>query len=174
VTWAFAFLITCLGGFTLALVTGLVRRIIHPTELCDHVVEPSHEHWASQHTPLLDLLISFVTVFGLTAFLVHGFTSVQATHAVAVAVVAGVIGAVLLRVWLRSSSDPSTTTVDATSTGTVVHEIPPSGYGQIEISLSGAAVKIAARSVAAAAIPAGAMVRVVECRESVVVVEPMP
>jgi len=172
VTWGFVFLIVFLGGFTLALVTGLARRIIHPTELCDHVVEPSHEHWASQHTPLLDLVISFVTLFGLTAFLVHGFIAVAAERAMAAGIIGGIVGAALLRAWLRRSSDPSRPRFDAGSTAKVVRDIPANGYGQVEVDLGGSPVKLAARSESVRPIRTGTVVRVVDCRESVVLVEP--
>ena len=48
-----------LGGFTLSLVTGFARRLLDPTELCDNVVLPSHEHLRGLRFPAADLLASF-------------------------------------------------------------------------------------------------------------------
>ena len=172
VTWGFFYLIAFLGGFTLALVSGLVRRLIHPSELCDHVVVPSHEHWESLHTPKSDLLVSFITIFGLVTFLVHGFTSLDAAREIAIGAVAGLVGANLLWLWMRRCSDPSRTSVDEDSTGTVVRDIPARGFGQVKLNIAGTTVKLAARSTSQLAIPAGAVVNVLECRDSVVLVEP--
>jgi hypothetical protein len=59
-------LLIFLGGFTLSLVTGFARRLLHPTELCDNVVVPSHEHLHGLRFPAADILASFLTVFGFT------------------------------------------------------------------------------------------------------------
>ena len=66
VTWRFLNLLLFLRGFTLVLVSGLFRRILHPSELCgDAMLPPSQEHWQPAHAPRADLLIVFITVFGL-------------------------------------------------------------------------------------------------------------
>jgi membrane-bound ClpP family serine protease len=52
----------------------------------------------------------------------------------------------------------------------VVREIPASGYGQVEVLLEGAPLKLAARSQDQQPIPAGAVVRILDRSESVVVV----
>jgi membrane protein implicated in regulation of membrane protease activity len=173
VTWGFFYLLICLGGFTLALVTGLVRRILHPTELCDHVVVPSHEHWLSAHTPKTDSLISFTTIFGLATFLVHGFGSFNPVQEIGIGAGLGAFGAVILRLWLHRACGPSRRNSGVgIGEAKVVREIPPQGYGQVEMDVGGSSMRMAARSEAPQAIPAGSMVRVLDCRESVLVVKP--
>ena len=174
VTFGFLYLLIFLGGFTLALVTGLVRRLLHPTELCDHVVAPSHEHWQSHHTPRTDMVVSFITLFGLTTFLVHGFTTFGLARELIAGGAAGLLGVLLLRVWFRHICDPSRTPVSEGESATVVRDIPPHGYGQVELEISGEArIRLAARSEADRSIPAGTVVEVLDRQESVVIVRPL-
>lgn len=169
-TWAFAYLCVFLLGFTLALVTGLARRIIHPSVLCDGVVVPSHEHWAVLHTPKTDLAVSFITVFGLTTFFLHGFTAFGPHREIAVGLLAGLAGTFFIRFWLCRAADPTSVVSCEGASATVVRDIPANGYGQVEVSVGGCRVKLAARSTDAAAIPHGTAVTVLDRQESVVVV----
>jgi hypothetical protein len=170
VTWGFFYLLVLLGGLTLALVTGMVRRLLHPVELCDNVVHPSHEHWSSQHTPKSDLVISFLTLFGLTTFAVHGLTSLDPPREIAIGVGGGLVGVVLTRLWLRHIADPIHQVEEHPGRATVVREIPANGFGQVEISVSGNPLKLAAKS-SGDPIPEGAVVEILDRQESVVVVE---
>ncbi len=169
-TWAFAYLCVFLLGFTLALVTGLARRVIHPSVLCDGVVVPSHEHWAAFRTPKTDLVVSFITVFGVTTFLLHGFGAFDPHHEIAVGLVAGLAGTFFVRVWLCHATDPTSVVSCEGASATVVRDIPANGYGQVEVSVGSCRVKLAARSTNSAAIPHGTPVTVLDRQESVVVV----
>jgi membrane protein implicated in regulation of membrane protease activity len=172
VTWGFFYLLVFLGGFTLALVTGLVRRTLHPSELCDHVVVPSHEHWISAHTPRTDFLVAFTTIFGLSTFLIHGFTSLETVREIVIGAAIGIVGAVVLRLWLHQVCGPSRQAAEDVGSAKVVREIPAKGYGQVEMEVDGSPLRMAARSASTDPIPTGAHVRVLDCQESVLVVKP--
>jgi hypothetical protein len=172
VTLSFIYLLTFLGGSTLALVTGLVRRLLHPSALADHVTAPSHEHWLIHHTPISDLIISFATVFGLTTFVVHGVASMSPGREIAIGAGAGLIGVVILKILLGRIDDPIHIFEEKHEDPVVVREIPANGYGQIEVTVEGAPLKMAARSNAGRPIPAGTVVEILDRQESVVVVEP--
>jgi membrane protein implicated in regulation of membrane protease activity len=172
VTWGFAFLLIFLGGFTLSLVTGFARRLLHPTELCDHVVLPSHEHLHSLRFPAADLLSSFLTVFGCVCLLAHGLTPLAPPTVVALGTVAGIIGIFVFRSWLSRVCDP-TDKLEATILQVrVVREIPSDGYGQVEVEIEGTPLKLAARGNSSQSIPVGSVVEILDRSESVVVVRP--
>lgn len=172
-TWGFLYLLLFLGGFTLVLVTGLGRRILHPTELCgETVVAPSHEHWQAAHAPRSDFLTAFMTVFGLTGLLLHGLTTLDPAHEIAIAAAAGVLGAVLLRTWMRYACHPLQRMSAETGSARVVRDIPAAGFGQIEIIIAGARRTMAARSADGIAIPAGTVVELVDTGDSVAAVRP--
>lgn len=171
-TWGFAYLLIFLGGFTLALVTGFGRRLIHPTVLCDHVVVPSHEHLSSMRFPAADILASFLTLFGLTALVVHGVTSLAPKHEIVIASFAGLFGILAFRTWLRRVCDPCEHLQKGAQEVRVVREIPSKGYGQVEVVMEGAQLKLAARSDITEPIPVGAVVKILDRSESVVVVVP--
>jgi len=172
VTWEFAYLLTFLGGFTLALVTGFGRRLMHPSDLCDHVVVPSHEHLWSMRFPAADILASFLTLFGLAALIVHGVMTLAPPQEIAIGFVAGLFGIIALRTWLRRVCDPCEQIRAGVQEVRVVREIPSRGYGQVEVMLEGTQLKLAARSEALEPIPVGAVVKILDRRESVVVVVP--
>jgi hypothetical protein len=172
VTVGFLYLAIFLLGFTLALVSGLVRRILHPSELCDRVVVPSHEHWANLQTPRSDFVVSFILLFGLSTFLVHGFATMAVLHEIGIGIIAGVIGAIVLRVWLRTVCDPTKSDVGEGADAQVVRDIPPAGFGQVEVDLAGTRCTLAARSGTESTILAGTHVRILDRQESVVVVVP--
>lgn len=161
-----------LGGFTLALVTGFGRRLMHPSDLCDHVVVPSHEHLSSMRFPAADVLASFLTLFGLTSLIVHGVTTLAPQHEIAIGFFAGLVGIIVLRSWLRRVCDPCEQIQPGNQDVRVVREIPTRGYGQVEINMDGTPLKLAARSDASAPIPVGAVVKILDRSESVVVVMP--
>lgn len=171
-TLGFVFLLVFLGGFTLALVTGLARRLLHPSDLCDHVVVPSHDHLRALRVPVADLLASFLTVFGLVCLAIHGLTTLEPSRTIAIGAAAGVVGIVVLRSWLSRVCDPSDAVADAAHEVRVVREIPGNGYGQVEVELEGAPLKLAARSESRLAIPVGSVVDILDRTESVVVVRP--
>jgi len=172
VTIGFLYLAIFLLGFTLALVSGLVRRILHPSELCDRVVVPSHEHWASLKTPRSDAFVSFILLFGLTTFLAHGFDSLMVSREVFLGLVVGLAGTIVLRVWLRTACDPTRSDVGEGTDAQVVRDIPPAGFGQVAVDLVGTRCTLAARSGTEETIPAGTPVRILDRQESVVIVVP--
>jgi len=171
VTWGFAFLLIFLGGFTLSLVTGFARRLLHPTELCDNVVVPSHEHLHGLRLPAADILASFLTVFGLTCLVVHGVTPLAPRNVIGIGVAAGLIGVVAFRSWLYRVCDPSERMNGKAGLVRVVREIPANGYGQVALSVEGAQLKMAARSDQSGPIPVGEIVEILDRTESVVVVK---
>jgi len=172
VTWGFAYLLIFLGGFTLALVTGFGRRLMHPSDLCDHVVVPSHEHLSGMRFPTADVLASFLTLFGLTALVVHGVKALTPLHEIGIGSVAGLFGIFALRSWLRRVCDPCEQIRAGVQDVRVVREIPSRGYGQVEVTIEGAPLKLAARSEAPEPIPVGTVVKILDRSESVVVVAP--
>ena len=172
VTWSFLYLAIFLLGFTLALVSGLVRRILHPSELARNVTVPSHEHWADLHTPRTDLLTSFLTVFGLVTFVLQGTTSMGPRREVLIGGAVGCIGAFILRLWLCRTCDPSSGLRCQGADARVVRAIPANGFGQVEVDVGGCMVKLAARTTLSSPISEGALVRILDRQESVVIVEP--
>jgi len=170
VTVGFAYLLVFLGGFTLALVTGFARRLLHPTELCDHVVVPFHEHLRGLRAPAADVLASFLTVFGLCSLVLHGLFALTPWQEITLGGAAGVVGIFALRFWLRRVCDPGERIGRSSAEVRVIREIPANGYGQVEVLVEGTGLKLAARSLDADPIPAGAIVEILEQSESVVVV----
>lgn len=170
-TWGAAYLLVFLGGFTLAVVTGFARRLLHPSQLCDFVVIPSHEHLQGLRFPMADFLASFVTLFGLACFLVHGFTSLGVAQEIAIGAGAGLFGIFALRFWLIRVCDPSELLAQDLRKVRVVREIPPNGYGQVEVVVDGAHLKLAARTEGAHAITEGTLVEILDRSESVVIVK---
>jgi len=171
-TWGFVYLLVFLGGVTLAIVTGLVRRILHPSELCSDVVAPSHEHWHSQHRPRSDIVISFATLFGLATLLIHGLTSLDPIREIMIGFAAGLVGTVVIRSWLGRIGDPMHQIEGHADHAMVIRPIPTNGFGQVEISVAGTRLKLAARSSTGAAIQPGTKVEILDCQESVVIVTP--
>ena len=170
-TWTFAYLLTFLGGVTVALVSGFARRLLHPTQLCDNVVLPSHEHLHGIRFPAADILSSFLTLFGFTALVVHGVTSLALKNEIAIAAAAGIVGIVIFRTWLRRVCDPCEQLAGETKQVRVVREIPSNGYGQVEVTIQGTPLKLAARSDQSGPIPIGTLVEILDRSESVVVVK---
>ena len=170
-TWAFAYLLIFLGGLTVALVSGFARRLLHPSQMCDNVVLPSHEHLHGIRFPAADVLSSFLTLFGLTAIVIHGLTSLAPKHEIAIAAAAGVVGIVIFRTWLHRVCDPCEQFANGTRQVRVIREIPSNGYGQVEVTIEGTQLKLAARSDQTAPIPIGSLVEILDRSESVVVVK---
>ncbi|GEM_PF-3531152 len=170
-TLAFFYLLVFLLGFTLALVTGLVRRILHPSQLCDGIVLPTAEHWAGLQTPRADVIISFFTMFGLTSLVLHGTTDLAPRREILVAAAVGVVGALILRAWLCRACDPQRGLRCQGATAIVVRRIPERGFGQIEVDVGGCHVKLAAKSHDGSAVENGAPVKILDRHESVVIVE---
>jgi membrane protein implicated in regulation of membrane protease activity len=171
VTWAFAYLLIFLGGFTLSLVTGFARRLLHPTDLCDHVIVPSHEHLRGLKFPAADVLASFLTLFGIVSFVIHGVSSLAPQQEMAIGAAAGVLGIFALKSWLHRVCDPCERLGSEVNEFRVVREIPANGYGQVEVTIKGSQLKLAARSEGSAPIPVGALVEILDRTESVVVVK---
>ena len=174
VTWGFAYLLIFLGGFTLSLVTGFARRLLHPSELCDNVVVPSHEHLQGLGYPAADLLASFLTLFGFASLIAHGVTSLGPRHEMAIGAGAGLVGIFALKSWLYRVCDPSEQLNEDPHNVRVVREIPANGYGQVEVSVEGTQLKMAARTDQSQPIPVGAIVKILDRTESVVVVKSQP
>ncbi len=171
-TWAFGYLMIFFIGFVLAMVSGLVRRLLHPSELCDGVVVPSHEHWLSFHTPRTDLVVSFLTIFGLTTLVLQGLTTLSHRREILIGTLAGLAGTLVLRSWLCKTCDPSRGLKCCGSDAKVVKPIPPNGFGQVEVKVGTCFVKLAARSQIPEPIDEGTIVTILQRDESVVIVVP--
>jgi membrane protein implicated in regulation of membrane protease activity len=170
VTLRFAFLILFLAGATVALVTGLVRRALRAGSREGRAPAAAHHHWQVEATPLTDLAVSFVTVFGLVAYLVHDLARLKPPAEAGIGVAAAVVGSFALRAWMcRGESCHQSPSGE---TATVVRDIPAEGYGQVEMEVDGNRVTLAARSEVSSVIPAGSKVMLVDRQESVVVVRP--
>ncbi|NOZ94252.1 MAG: hypothetical protein GXP47_05870 [Acidobacteria bacterium] len=170
-TVTFAFLAVFLLGFVLAVVSGLIRRLLNPSALCDGVIVPAHEHWAGMKTPRTDFLISFITVFGLVGLILDGTTPMSSRRVLLVAAGVGLVGSLVLRAWICRACDPQHRLRCCGSEATVVKAIPPGGFGQVKLDVGGCAVKLAARTVSGESIPLGTRVKVVSRHESVLIVE---
>lgn len=170
VTLAFVYMSFLLLGAILAVVTGLVRRILHPEELCRHVVSPSHDHWAAIHTPWTDIVVSFVMVFGGATLLLHALLTMPPAREIVWGVLIGAIGSVVLRLWLGRVECPPELVPQCDEQAEVTREIPPHGFGQVEVKVGERRVRLAARSQDDRPIPSGTMVCILDRGESVVVV----
>ncbi|MEJ2188971.1 MAG: hypothetical protein P8Y93_06050, partial [Acidobacteriota bacterium] len=84
---------------------------------------------------------------------------------------AGVIGIFALRFWLIRVCDPSELLDQDLRKVRVVREIPPNGYGQVEVVVNGTHLKLAARTEGAHAITEGTLVEILDRSESVVIVK---
>ena len=104
--------------------------------------------------------------------MLHGLTSLALTQELALGAGIGLAGAVALRAWMRATGGRACGGA-AASTASVVSDIPPSGFGQIELLVEGTRVTMAARSEAPETIPAGSAVEVIDQRQSVVTVRPL-
>lgn len=172
-TLGFVYVLLFLGGFLLALVTGLARRLLHPSALLEQVTAPSHEHWRANRSPRTDLMVSFITLFGLATFLVHGFTTLSWLPEIGIGIVAGVVGMIVVRAAMGSCPEPDRGEGSAVERVTVVRDIPANGFGQVEIDLCGRRIKLAARAGSNQPIAAGRSVRILDRHESVVMVAPL-
>ncbi|HHQ47721.1 MAG TPA: hypothetical protein ENK19_02425 [Acidobacteria bacterium] len=170
-TLPFVFLAIFLVGFVIAVVGGLVRRILNPASLCDGVVVPAHEHWAGMKTPRSDFFVSFITVFGLVALILDGTTPTPPLRTVLVAAAVGLLGSIVLRAWMCRACDPQRGLKCCGAEATVIKAIPEGGFGQVEVDVGGCTVKLAARTISSESIPAGTPVTIVSRHESVVIVE---
>jgi len=171
VTLTFVFLAIFLVGFLLAVVSGLVRRLLNPAALCDGVIVPAHEHWAAMKTPRFDFIVSFITVFGLVALILDGTTPMSPSRVVLISLGAGLFGSLVLRAWMCRACDPQRGLRCCGAEATVVKTIPVDGFGQVEVDVGGCMVKLAARTISGESIPEGANVKIVSRHESVVIVE---
>ena len=171
-TWGFVYLLVFLGGLTLAIVSGLARRVLHPSELCSEVTAPSHEHWYSQHRPQSDIVISFATLFGLATLVIHGVTAFDPSREILIGAAAGLLGTVLITSWMGRVCDPMRQIEGHPDHATVTRQIPANGFGQVEIAVDGERLKLAAKSSTGSAIQPGTEVEILDRQESVVIVSP--
>jgi len=170
-TLTFVFLAIFLLGFVMAVVGGLVRRLLNPAALCDGVTVPAHEHWAAMKTPRADFVVSFITVFGLVGLVLDGTTPMSPARVALIATGAGLLGSLVLRAWMCRACDPQHGLRCCGADAVVIKTIPAGGFGQVEVDVGGCAVKLAARTIAGESIPEGTLVTIVSRHESVVIVE---
>ncbi|MGW4649093.1 hypothetical protein [Kitasatospora sp. NPDC004289] len=102
----------------------------------------------------LPVAAGFVAMFGFVGALVHGVTSLGTTAAVVAGLLAGTATGRLTWAFNRAlMRDRSATTPTAEglvgTTGTVVTEIRPDGFGEVLLRSGGQPVKVSARSTAA-------------------------
>jgi hypothetical protein len=161
VTWAFAYLAALLVGLVLAVVTGLLRDLHSLAR--QRLVVPHPD----QHYPFIALMgrrlaigLILVGAVGLTL----GARRVpEHWTTLVLAIGAGVLGFLFACAFFRRARAQAKPAERAV----VVREIAPGGYGQVRIERGKETMVMAAQSVDAAAIPAGAAVEVVDSAQSV-------
>jgi hypothetical protein len=92
----------------------------------------------------------------------------------AIGAAAGLVGIFILKSWLYRVCDPCEQIDEDPHNVRVVREIPANGYGQVEVSVHGTPLKMAARTDQSRPIPVGALVKILDRTESVVVVKSRP
>jgi hypothetical protein len=164
VTWEFSYVALFIVGLALAAVTGLISDLRSLAR--HHLVVP----YSDLHRPFLTLLGRRLAValvlFGLVGLVLSAQRFAEARSTLLIASGAGIAAALAtFFVWRR----PCAVALD-TNRATVVRDILPGAYGQVRIERKGVAVVLAAQSVDADVIPAGAEVEVVDCSRSVLTV----
>ena len=87
---------------------------------------------------------------------------------------AGIAGVIILKLLMGRIDDPIHSVEAHPDSATVVKEIPARGFGQVQISVAGTALKLAAKSGTGSAILPGTVVEILDRQESVVTVSPTP
>lgn len=167
-TWEFSYVAVFILGLALAAVTGLISDL---RSLARHHLVLPH---SDLHRPFLALLGRRLAIgfglFGLVGLVINAQRDADPPTTLLIAAVAGVAGVVAASVVLRR---PCAIALDS-ERATVVREIQPGAYGQVRIERNGLTVVMAAQSVDAGTIPAGAEVEVVDCSRSVLTVRLHP
>jgi hypothetical protein len=169
VTWAFAYFATLIVGFALASVTGLLRDLRALGRHHRHLAEPAHERHLVRLGGLgrgLAVALVFFGILGLPLSVQH---SRSPALVLAGAAVSGLVGFVLASVFLsrRARAD------SVLPTALVVHSIPRSGYGVVQLADEDESNTRATRGADASAIPAGTSVEITDASRSVLVVRPV-
>ncbi len=163
-TWEFSYVAAFIVGLALAAVTGLISNLRSLAR--HHLVVP----YSDLHRPFLALLGRRLAIglvlFGLVGLVINAQRHAEPSTTLLISAAAGLAGIVAAFVMLRR---PCAMALDS-ERATVVRDILPGAYGQVRIERSGVSVVMAAQSVDADVIPAGAEVEVVDCSRSVLTV----
>lgn len=163
-TWEFSYVAAFIVGLALAAVTGLISDLRSLAR--HHLVVPHPD----LHRPFLALLGRRLAIglmlFGLVGLVINARRHAERSTTLLIAAGAGLAGIAAALLMLRR---PCAIALDS-ERATVVREIQPGAYGQVKIERNGVTVVMAAQSVDAGVIPAGAEVEVVDCTRSVLTV----
>jgi len=164
VTWAFAYLAALVLGLVLAIVTGLLRdlrSLARPRLVVPH---------PDQNAPFIALLGRRLSpgliVAGAVGLVMSGGRVPEPLRTLPVALAAGLVCFLLAHIFLRRRLPRRPPIEHAVA----VREIAPGGYGQVRIQHGKESVVMAAQSIEEDAIPAGALVEVVEGTRSVLTI----
>lgn len=161
-TWAFFYLALLLVGAVLAVVFGSLEGF------------PAHQHLAlprpevARHRRQVHVAHLGAALSGCGGV---GLVLVSWTRWPSLAVLAASLGGGLFSWFLaRLLLHLPCQAMLAQQKAVVVRDIPPGGYGQVKVAISGAETILAAQSEEEETLPAGSEVEVVDCQRSVVVV----
>lgn len=163
-TWTFVYLACLVVGLTLAVVTGLVRRIADLNG-DPRVVLPTANHAAGRLRRMATHLAIGAAIFGLIGLPLSAW---QLFSVSTIVLVAGSVAALILILGLLPRRRRTSRVFP--SLGEVVRTIAPQGFGQVRVTQHGSRVILAARSADGGEIPAGCEVEVVDASRSVLTV----
>jgi hypothetical protein len=168
-TWADWYLICFIVGFALTLLSLLGSVHIHLPHLHVHFGGAGHQgaphagHGGGGAVAYLNFgtVAAFLVWFGATGYLLQRYSSIWTLLAFGVAVVAGLVGATLVFLFLAKflirpgeEMDPADYQMEGVL-GTVSSRIRPEGVGEILFSREGVRRSAGARSESGEAIPEG-------------------
>ncbi|HQT95696.1 MAG: hypothetical protein B7Z68_10850 [Acidobacteria bacterium 21-70-11] len=163
-TWEFCYVAVFVVGLGLAAVTRLISDL---RSLARHHLVVPH---SDLHRPFLALLGRWLAIgmvlFGLVGLVVTAQRHAKPWTTLLLATAAGIAGILAALLMMRH---PCAVALGS-ERATVVRDIQPGAYGQVRIEKNGVTVLMAAQSVDAGVIPAGAEVEVVDCSRSVLTV----
>jgi hypothetical protein len=164
VTWEFCYVAVFIVGLALATVTGLISNL---RSLARHdLVVPHSDLYRPSLAFLGRRLAIGLVLFGLVGLVITAQRHAETRTTLLLATAAGIAGVLAALLMMRR---PCAVALDS-ERATVVRDIQPGAYGQVRIEKNGVMVLMAAQSVDAGVIPAGAEVEVVDCSRSVLTV----
>lgn len=164
-TWDFGYLLVMLTGLVLAVAAGTLRKLpFLPAHR--HLVVPRSEQRASALSRLEGRLGIALAAAGAVGLAVDRFASFTAAAELGLSTAAGLVAGLLAVVLGRRACEPGM----SGEVATVVRAIGPRGFGQVRLGPESGGTVVAARSEDDEPIPEGAVVEVVDCSHSVLIV----
>jgi len=180
-TWADCYLLSFVVGFALAVVSALGGLHVHFPHFQVHLGDAGHHcvphagHGAGGAVSYLNFgtVAAFLVWFGATGFILEHYSSVWTLLAFGAAVVAGLVGAALVFLFLAKflirpgeELDPADYQMEGVL-GMVSSRIWPGGTGEILFSQAGTRRAVGARSETGEVIPAGVEVVVTKYEDGI-------